>query len=336
MLQNLFIPARSLASVANHSTSVRQAASQAYHSTSVSQAYHSTSVRTVGQAAGCIIQLLTSRTLQTTGHSTLVRHLATTQSGSRSFLTSPPAPGHNTSAMSVEAAKALAGAAAVNNHVNAATKVVGVGSGSTIVYAVQRLAERVKEEGLEVRCVPTSFQARQLILQHGLVLGDLEIEGKIDVTIDGCDEADRDLTLIKGGGGCQTQEKIVAEYSDTFIVIADYRKDSVKLGQAWKYIPIEVVPMAYRPVMGRLGDQLGGRAELRMAKAKAGPVVTDNGNLIVDWYWDQGREMNWREVNTIIQCMAGVVETGLFVGMADKAYFGMEDGSVMDRCRGGQ
>eukprot|EP00092_Neocalanus_flemingeri_P107759 GFUD01138320.1.p1 GENE.GFUD01138320.1~~GFUD01138320.1.p1 ORF type:complete len:335 (+),score=92.76 GFUD01138320.1:1660-2664(+) len=334
MLQNLFIPARSLASVAYHSTSFRQAASQAYHSTSV---------RTVGQAAGqlCIVQLLTSRTLQTTGHShsTLARHLAslaTTQSGSRSFLTSPPAPGHNSSAMSVEAAKALAGAAAVNNHVNAATKVVGIGSGSTIVYAVQRLAERVKEEGLEVRCVPTSFQARQLILQHGLVLGDLEIEGRIDVTIDGCDEADRDLTLIKGGGGCQTQEKIVAEYSDTFIVIADYRKDSVKLGQAWKYIPIEVVPMAYRPVMARLGDQLGGRAELRMAKAKAGPVVTDNGNLIVDWYWDQGREMNWREVNTIIQCMAGVVETGLFVGMADKAYFGMEDGSVMDRCRGGQ
>jgi len=235
--------------------------------------------------------------------------------------------------MSVEAAKALAGAAAVNNHVTAATKVVGVGSGSTIVYAVQRLAERVREEGLQVRCIPTSFQARQLIMQHGLVLGDLEIDTKIDVTIDGCDEADKDLTLIKGGGGCQTQEKIVAEYSDTFIVIADYRKDSVKLGQAWKYIPIEVIPMAYRQVMARLEEQMGGKGELRMAKAKAGPVVTDNGNLIVDWYWDQAREMNWVEVNTTIQCMAGVVETGLFVGMADKAYFGQEDGSVVDRDR---
>jgi ribose 5-phosphate isomerase A len=170
-------------------------------------------------------------------------------------------------------------------------------------------------------------------MQHGLVLGDLEIDTRIDVTIDGCDEADKDLTLIKGGGGCQTQEKIVAAYSDTFIVIADYRKDSVKLGQAWKYVPIEVIPMAYRQVMARLEEQMGGKGELRMAKAKAGPVVTDNGNLIVDWYWDQAREMNWMEVNTSIQCMAGVVETGLFVGMADKAYFGQEDGSVVDRDR---
>jgi len=240
---------------------------------------------------------------------------------------------YSTIAMSVEAAKALAGAAAVNNHIDGATKVVGIGSGSTIVYAVQRLAERVKEEGLQLKCIPTSFQARQLILEHGLVLGDLEIEGKIDVTIDGCDEADKNLTLIKGGGGCQTQEKIVAEYSDTFIVIADYRKDSVKLGQAWKYVPIEVVPMAYRPVMSRLGEQLGGQAQLRMAKAKAGPVVTDNGNLIVDWYWDLEKEMDWCQVNTTIQCMAGVVETGLFVGMANKAYFGLEDGSVTDRDR---
>jgi len=238
---------------------------------------------------------------------------------------------YSNSAMSVEAAKALAGAAAVNNHIDSATKVVGIGSGSTIVYAVQRLAQRVNEEGLQLKCIPTSFQARQLILQHGLVLGDLEIEGKINVTIDGCDEADKNLTLIKGGGGCQTQEKIVAEYSDTFIVIADYRKDSVKLGQAWKYVPIEVVPMAYRPVMSRLGEQLGGQAQLRMAKAKAGPVVTDNGNLIVDWYWDQEREMDWDQVNTTIQCMAGVVETGLFVGMAKRAYFGQEDGSVLDR-----
>jgi len=234
--------------------------------------------------------------------------------------------------MSVEAAKALAGKAAVDNHVNADTKVVGIGSGSTIIYAVERLAEKVKEEGLSIRCIPTSFQARQLIMKHGLVLGDLETDLKIDVTIDGCDEADKDLTLIKGGGGCQTQEKIVAAYSDTFIVIADYRKDSVELGQAWKFIPVEVLPMAYRQVSIRL-EQIGGKAELRMAKAKAGPVVTDNGNLILDWYWDQQQPMNWHEINTSIQCLAGVVETGLFVGMACKAYFGQEDGSVVDRDR---
>ena len=107
-------------------------------------------------------------------------------------------------------------------------------------------------------------------MQHGLVLGDLEIDTTIDVTIDGCDEADKDLTLIKGGGGCQTQEKIVAAYSDTFIVIADYRKDSVKLGQAWKYVPIEVIPMAYRQVMARLEEQMGGRESSGWPKLRLG------------------------------------------------------------------
>ena len=156
----------------------------------------------------------------------------------------------------------------MDNHVTSETKVVGVGSGSTIVYAVQRLAEKVKQSGLDIRCVPTSFQARKLILEHGLVLSDLECEGRIDLTIDGCDEADSNLCLIKGGGGCQTQEKIVAEYSDNFVVIADYRKMSCSLGQAWDYIPLEVVPMAYTPVSQAIRDRHGGTVKLRMAKNK--------------------------------------------------------------------
>jgi len=232
--------------------------------------------------------------------------------------------------MSVEAAKALAGAAAVDNHIGGQTKVVGVGSGSTIVYAVRRLAERVKEEGLEIKCVPTSFQARQLILSHGLVLSDLECEGRIDVTIDGCDEADSNLCLIKGGGGCQTQEKIVAENSEKFVVIADYRKKSRCLGEAWDYIPVEVVPLAYTPLSQTISNKYGGTVKLRMAKNKAGPVVTDNGGLILDWHWDKTNDLNWAEVNTSLACMAGVVETGLFVNMASKAYFGMEDGTVTE------
>jgi len=187
----------------------------------------------------------------------------------------------STRKMSVEAAKALAGAAAVDNHVTRDTRVVGVGSGSTIVYAVERLAQRVKEEGLELRCVPTSFQARQLIINHGLQLSDMERDSRIQVTIDGCDEADGDLNLIKGGGGCQTQEKIVAQYSDLFVVIADYRKMSDNLGTSWSYVPIEVIPMAYKPVQNQIVEKLGGKVELRMAKNKAGPVVTDNGGLIL-------------------------------------------------------
>ena len=105
-------------------------------------------------------------------------------------------------------------------------------------------------------------------MSHGLELSDLEREPRIEVTIDGCDEADTQLSLIKGGGGCQTQEKIVAEYSDKFVVIADYRKQSEQLGEAWDYVPIEVVPMAYKPVMNRIETQMGGSVKLRMAKNK--------------------------------------------------------------------
>ena len=114
-------------------------------------------------------------------------------------------------------------------------------------------------------------------------------------------------------------------------MIADYRKKSSKLGEAWNYVPIEVVPMAYKPVMTSIEARLGGKAELRMAKNKAGPVVTDNGGLVVDWYWDKTRDMDWAQVNTSLATMAGVVETGLFVNMASVAYFGMEDGSVETR-----
>ncbi|XP_054653349.1 ribose-5-phosphate isomerase [Dunckerocampus dactyliophorus] len=225
-----------------------------------------------------------------------------------------------------EEAKKLAAYAAVDNHVQN-NQVVGVGSGSTIVYAVDRLAERVRQEKLNIVCVPTSFQARQLILQHGLVLSDLDRHPELDVAIDGADEVDADLTLIKGGGGCLTQEKIVAGCAKHFIVIADYRKDSKALGQQWKKgVPIEVVPMAYVPVSRKIVQHFGGEANLRMAVSKAGPVVTDNSNFIVDWKFEGAQK--WKDINRAIKMIPGVVETGLFVGMAERAYFGMENGSV--------
>nr|XP_009933088.1 PREDICTED: ribose-5-phosphate isomerase [Opisthocomus hoazin] len=209
-------------------------------------------------------------------------------------------------------------------------QVLGIGSGSTIVHAVHRLAERVKQENLTIVCIPTSFQARQLILQNGLTLSDLDRHPELDVAIDGADEVDSDLNLIKGGGGCLTQEKIVAGYAKCFIVIADYRKKSERLGEQWKKgIPIEVIPMAYVPVTRALTKNFGGAAELRMAVSKAGPVVTDNGNFILDWKFDKVHE--WSEVNTAIKMIPGVVETGLFINMAEVVYFGMEDGSVSVR-----
>ncbi|XP_060938454.1 ribose-5-phosphate isomerase [Limanda limanda] len=236
---------------------------------------------------------------------------------------------HNLNHNMAEEAKKLAAYAAVNNHVQN-NQVVGVGSGSTIVYAVDRLAERVRQEKLNIVCVPTSFQARQLILQHGLTLSDLDRHPELDVAIDGADEVDKDLTLIKGGGGCLTQEKIVAGCAKHFVVIADFRKDSEALGQQWKKgVPIEVIPMAYVPVSRTIARRFGGEATLRMAVSKAGPVVTDNSNFLLDWKFEGAQ--NWEEVNTAIKMIPGVVETGLFVGMAERAYFGMEDGSVQVR-----
>uniref|UniRef100_A0A674D0J5 ribose-5-phosphate isomerase n=1 Tax=Salmo trutta TaxID=8032 RepID=A0A674D0J5_SALTR len=226
-----------------------------------------------------------------------------------------------------EEAKKLAGYAAVDNHVQN-NQVVGVGSGSTIVYAVDRLAERVRQEKLNIVCVPTSFQVSvRMCLLSAVLCSSSLTPYQLDVAIDGADEVDAALTLIKGGGGCLTQEKIVASCAKHFIVIADFRKDSSALGQQWKKgVPIEVIPMAYVPVSRTIAKRFGGEAVLRMAVSKAGPVVTDNSNFILDWKFEHIH--NWKEVNIAIKMIPGVVETGLFVGMAERVYFGMEDGNV--------
>ncbi|CAG4964695.1 unnamed protein product [Parnassius apollo] len=232
--------------------------------------------------------------------------------------------------MSLEKAKQVAAFRAVDEFVKSDC-VFGVGSGSTVVYAVQRLAERVELENLKVVCIPTSFQAKQLILKHNLTLGELDTNPIIDVTIDGADEVDSNMTLIKGGGGCLLQEKIIASCSKTLIVIADYTKDSVKLGDRYKKgIPIEVIPMAYVPIKNKVLAMYGGEIKLRSAIAKAGPVVTDNGNFILDWIFTN-QDLDWEQVNTSVKMIPGVVETGLFVKMCSKAYFGQPEGTVVER-----
>lgn len=232
--------------------------------------------------------------------------------------------------MSLEKAKEVAAYRAVDEFVSN-NCIFGVGSGSTVVYAVQRLAERVETENLKVICIPTSFQAKQLIIKHNLQLGELETNPVIDVTIDGADEVDSNMTLIKGGGGCLLQEKIVASCSKKLIVIADYTKDSVKLGDHYKKgIPIEVVPIAYVPIRDKILSRYGGEIKLRSAVAKAGPVVTDNGNFILDWIFPHP-DLDWNNVNNTIKIIPGVVETGLFVNMCHKAYFGQVEGNVIER-----
>ena len=205
--------------------------------------------------------------------------------------------------------------------------VLGIGSGSTVVYAVERIAEMNSKEELNLKCIPTSFQSYQLIVEHDLTLVSLDQFPEIDLDIDGADEIDKDLNLIKGGGGCLVQEKILASNSKKFVIVADFRKNSKKLGENWKKgVPVEVIPISYVPLMRKL-EKLGGTPILRMAQAKAGPVVSDNGNFILDV--DFGVISNPNELNLKILTIPGVVDTGLFIDLASKAYIGKEDGNVL-------
>lgn len=229
-----------------------------------------------------------------------------------------------------ERGKLYASYYAVNTHVKSG-QIVGVGSGSTIVYAVQRISERVKEEGLQIICIPTSFQARELILRAGLPLSDLTIHPEIDVTIDGADEVcESNLDCIKGGGGCHVQEKIVAFNSKVFVVVADESKLSPTLGTHWtKGVPIEVVPLAHVAVLRKLA-MLGGKGGLRMAQAKMGPLVTDNGNFILDVHFGAlSGAFSPVALEQKIRMIPGVVDCGLFVGIAQAAYFGRASGDVV-------
>ncbi|KAG9003852.1 ribose-5-phosphate isomerase rki1 [Tulasnella sp. JGI-2019a] len=229
----------------------------------------------------------------------------------------------------IEESKKLAAYAAVDNHVEPHHKFIGIGSGSTVPYVVDRIVAQGKANDGRV-FLPTGFQSKELIVKAGLTLGDIDQYTKLDVTIDGADEVDRHLNAIKGGGACQLREKVLAEAAETWIIVADYRKKSDILGTSWHQgVPIEISPFAYYRALLTLKENLGSpKATLRMAKAKAGPVVTDNGNFVIDAPFSEADYKNPAELLTKLKMITGVVEVGLFCGMAKAAYFGNENGSV--------
>jgi len=234
----------------------------------------------------------------------------------------------------VNKAKQHAGYAAVNDWVQSG-QVVGIGSGSTIVFAVERLAQRFHSgEIKDIRCVPTGFQATNLILENKLPLSSLMSDPVIDVAIDGADEVNSLLTVIKGGGAAHFQEKLVAYNAKKFVIIADYRKDSEKLGEKWKKgVPVSIYPAALQVVLKQLEkikESLPVQTcnpVLRMATKKAGPVVTDDGALILDIDFGVIESDKVEEIDQKLHMIPGVVETGFFTN-ACCAYFGMEDGSL--------
>ncbi|KAJ6164734.1 Ribose-5-phosphate isomerase [Penicillium chermesinum] len=265
----------------------------------------------------------------------------------------------------VEAAKRAAAKAAVANHYPHEARWVGIGSGTTVVYVV----EAIKELGVDTsatRFVPTGYQSRQLIVKAGLTAVEFDSipAGTIlDVAFDGADEVDDELNCIKGGGACLFQEKIVAMQAKEFIVVADSRKLQSRLLTNWKYVPIEVAPIAAYRVLTKLKELGSTNPVIRtMADEKQGPRKTDQDFFIIDAPFPQlltkadvaagktgeGIEGVW-EVNTLarrIVEIVGVLEVGIFSGLTGPqaaaaggvggqrpvaAYFGMPDGSVSSR-----
>jgi len=203
--------------------------------------------------------------------------------------------------------------------------VVGLGTGSTTAHAIRALGRAV-DDGLEIRGIPTSFQSRRLALEVGIPLTDLDAVDGVDIAIDGADQVvdDSDTAahgaLIKGGGAAHAREKLVDSAADRFLVVADPSKLTERLERS---VPVEVLPDAHTLAADRVRE-LGGEPTLRDAERKDGPVVTDNGNLVLDCAF--GRMDDPDRLATQLSAIPGVVEHGLFVGLADVAYVGREDG----------
>jgi ribose 5-phosphate isomerase A len=205
---------------------------------------------------------------------------------------------------------------------------IGLGTGSTAAWFLRLLAERVKAERLDVIGVPTSLQTGGMAERLGLKLTTLDEAGWLDLTVDGADEIDPALNLIKGGGGALLQEKIVATASDRMVVIADESKQVAALGAF--PLPVEIVPFGWETTKAIVEETLescdvGGRkATLRMNRDE--PFITDEGHFIIDLHLLHiGKP---RELSVLLNQVPGVVDTGLFLGIADVALIGTALGEV--------
>ena len=207
--------------------------------------------------------------------------------------------------------------------------IVGLGTGSTTAYAIQFLGERLQRGEIEnIAGIPTSFQADILARQYGIPVTSLDVVDRIDIAIDGADEVDPQKNLIKGGGAAHTREKLVDGEADCFVVVVDSSKLVEQLGSTFA-LPVEVMPVARVPVTRAL-EKLGGKAELRMGLRKDGPVVTDQGNFIIDVKFD--KIDNPAELEKLINNIPGVLDNGLFVGLANVILVGeIKDGKPVVR-----
>ncbi len=200
--------------------------------------------------------------------------------------------------------------------------IVGLGSGSTAEHAVRFLAERVRQ-GLKIVGIPTSKKTKQLAEQLGIPLATFAEHSQIDIDIDGADEIDPRLNLIKGGGGAFLREKIIASISRRFVVIADSGKQVNRLGKF--PLPVEVIPFAQSLIKPQI-EALGAQVSLR-SYAYGNPYITDEGHHILDCTF--GEITDPPRLADALRRIPGVVEHGLFIGMAERALIG-KDGKVIE------
>ncbi len=196
---------------------------------------------------------------------------------------------------------------------------VGLGTGSTVAHTVMELGRRVREEGLDIVGVPTSIATMELATEVGIPLTTLSNAGQLDVVIDGTDEYDSHFTLIKGGGGALTREKIVAQSSKAMVVVADRRKKVDTLGAF--PLPVEILDFEWMATMARLDLICPGPVRLR---GRDTPFVTDNGGLILDCEFGPNIT-NPLSLEAEILSIAGVIEVGLFCGLCDVVVLADED-----------
>ena len=198
--------------------------------------------------------------------------------------------------------------------------IIGLGSGSTAALMIKSLAKEISTGKLRnIRGVPTSFQSEVLALELDIPLIDLASVSQIDLAIDGADEVDPRFQLIKGGGACHVREKLVAAKANQLLIVVDETKLVNNLNKSFP-LPVEVLPNAWKYVQDVISE-INGKSTLRMATKKAGPVVTDQGNLILDVLFDDGIQ-NPKEIEMTVNNIPGVLENGLFVDLTDKVLVG--------------
>lgn len=199
-------------------------------------------------------------------------------------------------------------------------QVLGLGTGSTVYFLIEELARRIEDDGLDVICVPTSRGTALLAGEKGIPVATLEEYDSLDLAIDGADQVSKSLDMIKGGGAAHTREKIVASLAERFVVIVDEGKLSEKLSLP---VPVEVLPFSWKVVAGQL-EKMSAATTIRQGSGKAGPVITDNGNYVLDA--DFGVIEDPEALEAEINLIRGVVENGIFPGMAHEVRVGTENG----------